>query len=474
MLKSIRISLIAIAILSGWYFLRPNHVGHRDYVILSEVIPDSLDLKGFDYDRTALILYQLHQPLLTMDSNGFSSSLLDQWRSDEHFRNFTLCLKPEVTFSDGTEISAQDVVENLRRLERERLLASPIHSITVSKLCSTVSFDRAFPSFLSVLTGFQASLVKTDQSGHVLAGISDFTLHKISDDYAELIHHGPDSSEFDRIRVVTPSYLAENPIRPIHEINLVSEKIRERIDLNDYVETTQIMPNMTYLIISHPDQAVRKAISSCFDKDRYFKAIAPILSKYKVRAANSFFPSEFGQPDTGNEETRNCVPYAGRASVHIIQFYPDPAGHAASYFKWLGERSGIHFTFISKPHWKIKTSLESVARRYQTFMIGQSGFNPFSYLEIFLSTGPQRFSDIADTNLQEEFTNLMGIENSTLRLSAELRNLGWQLTSEDYALPLYEIGRSQWIHKSVLPPKIEYISGVQVYKVRDLKLRSSP
>lgn len=67
----------------------------------------------YDY----VIFDDLLRPLLKFDSNGeMSADLVLKWEIADHFKRFIFTLKENQTFSDGSPITATEVVASLKHL----------------------------------------------------------------------------------------------------------------------------------------------------------------------------------------------------------------------------------------------------------------------------------------------------------------------------------------------------------------------
>ncbi len=450
-------------------YFRLGGRGHT-YFVLVEAVPQNINLSLFEYDRTAFVGYQIHDPMLKIGSNGAYSDVLSSWSANVEYNAYELCLRSNLRFSDGSLVSIVDLDKNLRRMEAERLLTVPIQNVIYNSMCVKVTFHQAYTAFLSQLTSARSAIVKVAEDGGVVAGLGQYRFTKMSSDYAELKYIGSESPYFDKVALVTPRYVEAHDLTNIQDLNNVSANIRQKFIGPNIKKNRQIIPNMTYLLLGVRDKKIRRAISTCFNKDRYIEAVSgDLLASYKYYRADSFFPRALGA-NRSMISKRRCQPYAGHnAKLNIIHFYPDIKKKLAGFYRELSETSNVDIRLRIRPHALLKLPLATVAREYDGVAIGESGLNPMAYLALFLSNNKNQFGKFASKKLQKLFAARSSKEDGALILENPLIELGIELELEDFAVPLYELEKYFYLDRSISPPKFEIVGGISLFKIEKLE-----
>ena len=123
--------------------------------------------EGIQQDVAAL----LYEPLVTLDEHLEPQPLLcESWRWDESGLVLTLSIRQDVTFSDGSTLTAADVADTLRRAadsDRYRYRLRQVASITSSNSAGEVTItlttpNQGFPALLDI------PVVKRNTAGHTV------------------------------------------------------------------------------------------------------------------------------------------------------------------------------------------------------------------------------------------------------------------------------------------------------------------
>ena len=202
-----------------------------------------------DYD----IAFAIYDPLVDLDEEGnLAPSLATEWSGSDDLRTWTITLRDDVTFSDGTPFDADAVVKQFERLKDPAtacVCASEVALISsvTAEGADTVVFSLAEPNafFISSLTdaiGLIASPTATEKFGadyarnpvgtgpFVLASYEPIVLEK-NPDYWRKDAEGRQLPYLDRIRV-----------EPITESDIRLQSLRSGdIDLAQVADTGTII-----------------------------------------------------------------------------------------------------------------------------------------------------------------------------------------------------------------------------------------
>jgi ABC-type transport system substrate-binding protein len=131
------------------------------------------------------IVLSMFEPLLRMDAEGNAHpNLATEWSVGEDELTWTISLKPDVKFHDGTDFSSESVKYAFERLQDPEFAAgraaifNVIEEVTaVEPLVATIKTTRPFPDLPFLLTDQSSSIVS--EAASEAAGYEDFGLKPV-------------------------------------------------------------------------------------------------------------------------------------------------------------------------------------------------------------------------------------------------------------------------------------------------------
>lgn len=228
--------------------------------------------EGIQQDVAAL----LYEPLVQLDEQFEPVPLLcESWAWDESGLVLTLVIRPGVTFSDGSELTAADVADTLRRAadsERYGYRLRQVASITSSSSAGTVTItlttpNRGFPALLDI------PVVKRSTSGQsVPLGTGPYVFVT-----------GSDSDSL----VANPSWWQQKSL-PVDTIPLVHAKDKDTamyLFSSHRIELLRADP--TSDLISASGRAVNTAVPTCTFQFIGFNTTSGVFTSAEARSAFS-------------------------------------------------------------------------------------------------------------------------------------------------------------------------------------------
>ncbi|MCU6711762.1 ABC transporter substrate-binding protein [Paenibacillus sp. J5C_2022] len=160
--------------LSGQFGFRSEVEGKKRLDVLRFPLPqriDTLDPAAIHYIGESHLVNQLFDGLVAMDSAGgtIMPHLAHAWESDAERTTWTFYLRKGVSFHHGREMTSDDVVYSLKRLQR--LAPDGLYSWVYNDIAEAAALDettvrirlkRRNETFLSFLTTNRASIVPED------------------------------------------------------------------------------------------------------------------------------------------------------------------------------------------------------------------------------------------------------------------------------------------------------------------------
>jgi len=130
----------------------------------------SFDLNNEITANNAFAIDKVFEPLVAFDADGkIIPWLASEWTISEDGLTYAFTLRDGVTFSDGTELTAADVVFSLERhltVGGPLPLDAPIGSIVADGDTGvTITLTEAYTPFLAELSGFQNGIFPADFQG---------------------------------------------------------------------------------------------------------------------------------------------------------------------------------------------------------------------------------------------------------------------------------------------------------------------
>ncbi len=170
MWKRVLATLVGVGLLTAAVWAATPQYG-GSMVIAIGVEPESLDPIGMSSAPAATVSEHISQPLIYLDVDGtLQPSLAESWEANEDVTVWTLYLRQDVTFHDGTPFNAEAVKMNLDRfLDPEsaapfRFLLGRVTEVRVAgEYAVEIHTDETFAPMLSHLSHSFIAMVSPEQ-----------------------------------------------------------------------------------------------------------------------------------------------------------------------------------------------------------------------------------------------------------------------------------------------------------------------
>ena len=187
--------------------------------------------------------YQLYYPLFNLSDDGSLESHflnISQSKSlDTNFNKFTLCLKSNLHFSDGTNIESQDLSASLATLSNLYPHLVKIAKIeTTSPSCILFSTTRPTPNLFRKLTGLASTVLKKSEVDKVNpVGFGPYKIQEASQDRLGLVYLGQDKPRFDKIefqKITHPDEAKNQIFQDFNSLPARSNFVSENSSMNSF------------------------------------------------------------------------------------------------------------------------------------------------------------------------------------------------------------------------------------------------
>ena len=228
--------------------------------------------EGIQQDVAAL----LYEPLVELDEHLEPQPLLcESWRWDESGLVLTLSIRQDVTFSDGSTLTAADAADTLRRAadsDRYRYRLRQVASITSSNSAGEVTItlttpNQGFPALLDI------PVVKRNTAGHTVPiGTGPYVLVT--------------GSESDSL-VANPGWWRQKSL-PVDTIPLVHAKDKDTAMYLFSSHRVQLLrADPTSDLVSASGQADNTAVPTCLFQFIGFNTTRGVFASAQARSAFS-------------------------------------------------------------------------------------------------------------------------------------------------------------------------------------------
>ena len=300
-----------------------------NYSVAVPYLPIRFDPRFNRINVNHYILQQMYWPLITKSNDGrgvVNSEFLDPGRSvalAEDFSQFRLCLKPNLRYTDGSLLDAQDLHSTLEILHSKREQLSPIMSLDVEGSCVRITMERGDAYYLEKLTSIDTTVLKRGTEGDALpVGRGPYRIVDRDDDQLRLewAGFGP-SPDFSSITFVKVDGVEDALSRGLTDVNLLywdrlpPEDSQGRVRLNRDVLRTYS------LIVAIPNDApLRRCIGACLDAQAFARVALPFEP---VRTAG-YLPRGLPGSDADLEDLRGLPPGCSCAASNRLVEYHNP------------------------------------------------------------------------------------------------------------------------------------------------------
>ena len=251
-----------------------------EYTVGVHHLPDRLDPRTNLVTVDHYINLQLYYPLLSHNQGqDYQSSFLDMSATgadDGSLRKFSFCLLKGVAFSNGELISPADLLESIVQTHAaEDTLETNVHA-AIDEDCVRVELVRPDTKYFEKFAGVGSTVLKKSSGNEVApVGLGPYRVASWQNDEVVLRHYSGAGVDFEQIRFVVVKTIQEGADQGIVDLNLLYGDPSVALGPNR-VFPVHSAPLKSYaLIVSIPNEKVRKCIVKGIDVKKFFDEMLP-------------------------------------------------------------------------------------------------------------------------------------------------------------------------------------------------------
>lgn len=428
-------------------------------------MPESLDpIKATD-TNTQFVINHLYDGLVSWSlENGIEPLLAEKWKFSVDKKNIYFDLKQNAYFSDGTQITAPDIVTCLTRvLTTENYYKDHFKNVSsltaVSLYKVRIELKRQDPKILFLLAGTPALITKIDKHGTFLSS-GPFAINKIDKNEISIVARKNYYGIQPTTEIINFRILRDNNILKMIDKNEIDDSIIDSSP-NQNLRTkkdnwTKINMWATWGIgfdirnTVAKNKIIRQALAKNLKSETFINQIFP-----NQQLAYGLIP--FGIPGTLTNsvpldvDLKFKIPLNEKESQTIEIYIPIEIPQKEQIINWLNKNAEISLV-------KYKIIEENFAKIISYLGTGKMGafllsFNaeypsPYFYLDSILSTGPSNFFGVDSVVINNLFTAFDSTKEPASNAEA-LKKINSYIIAESYFIPLMHIKHNAWARDCV-------------------------
>ena len=267
--------LITLILMASTCAYAKNDV--QSYRVSVRTIPKDLYPRQTYVNVHEYILSHVYYPLFERkDGNVIDSMFLDMSSTkatNRDFSSFTLCLKRDVKFSDGSPITQEDLFQSLKSSYSFIGIQSKLISKSNNNRCVDVSLESGDPELFERCRTHQCTVLKSStEKQNVPIGLGPFQVEQLNKDTVILVRDSSIRKRLNRIEFTKFVSLEHTKKQNIDDWNHIYQiEIPDDIKKSSQ-EVRRPMTKSYTVIVRVYDKKLRKQISSCLDRARIREA----------------------------------------------------------------------------------------------------------------------------------------------------------------------------------------------------------
>ncbi len=248
----------------------------RPYTVAVTALPERLEpwhttVGGFYY-----ITAQFYYPLFERLGPGgqLASRFFDMEQTfacDRSMRHFKMCLQPQIAFSNGERITADDLASSVAGIHNtQQALPSPTIALIDSQ-CITVTLSRPDSAYFDRLNTSASTLLKASTlHERYPVGLGDYVLESWTPDELVGVYRGDAASiDFPRFAFRRVRDLEDAVAQGIDDVNVMYWAPHKRQTLHSYRVVSHPLLRNYALVTSFVDPALGRLFARCFDVEAF-------------------------------------------------------------------------------------------------------------------------------------------------------------------------------------------------------------
>ena len=310
-------------------------------------IPESINIRTSASSIEMYIAHQIYFPLVTTDSNGnLNSHFLDMTKSkatSTSFKDFRLCLKPGIKFSDGSPIKVTDLKNTIEDVHANEF-KKQAPSIGIDKDCVTVKLNvKRFNYFHRLMTVKSTIIKSTSKKQLFPIGLGSYKVYSHNNEQIVLKRSIPTKTEKDFEWVHIKLYSENEKLEQLNDPNHIYQIDLPNLLGKNFKPINYPSMKIYGLYNSVKDNVARETILNCIDKELLAKSVS-----FKLKPTDRLIPAGYlGYMKNKNygDIRKDCIK-ANLSNTPEITFL-DPSNNSGlkKFSKNLTQKTGLNIKY---------------------------------------------------------------------------------------------------------------------------------
>lgn len=347
-----------------------------EFNVAIEEFSYALKPESFQYHPMVFILKQLHEPLFTRTSEGIRSNILSNWVSSSDFKEYQLCLKPDVYFSNDKKLNIENLKQNLEYFSKKKYFTAKVDSIGVLKDCIKIKFQSSYYGFIDDLQSLKMSIIDLETvNNEIPVGISEYkvesyTKQKLTLRARNQLVHKP---YFDIVNIIAIGSSPQkiDTLLQFQEINLLrSTQLPSQNELKMNFKEIEIYDIQgVYILLNHKDNQIRELMFNCINRESLSKALNLDVKSYP----NTILPEESGVSVPFIQNCRSSFKFKSKRELNLLYYYEKEKVDAVA--KAFSDIENLNIKIKLNHKSKSDAFIDLEKKNYDVAIIRIDGFN---------------------------------------------------------------------------------------------------
>ncbi len=292
-------------------------------------IPETTNPHTSQINTDHFIALQLYYPLFQHSSDGsLTSEFLDlksTRAADSNFKKFSLCLRDDARFSDGTGIATGDLEYSLREAHQRQELLPAVEQIMSSQKCVQVTLKKSDPRYFDKLTGIASTVTSpTRSSGGFPLGLGAYHIASHAPDRLTLeANPGRVQGNFKTIEFRKFTDFSKDYSNGVFDFNHTGQVVIPASVEHEFQRISRPFFKSYAVVVNYPVEALRKRFSECFPAEKLLSLLA-----LSLKPTEGFLPSGLQGSDgvkthLTKERKENCSPVLSSRNMTFLNYRPE-------------------------------------------------------------------------------------------------------------------------------------------------------
>jgi ABC-type transport system substrate-binding protein len=326
-IRDLTLVLMGPAILS---LLSCSHQESRSvYRAALRYIPETTNPHTSQINTDNFIALQLYYPLFQHSADGsLTSEFLDlklTRAADSSFKKFSLCLRDDARFSDGTAIAMSDLQYSLQEAHQRQELLPAVEQIRPSQRCVQVTLKKSDPRYFDKLTGIASTVTSpTRSAGGFPLGLGAYHIASHTPDRLTLeANPGRVLGSFRTIEFHKFTDFSKDYANGVFDFNHTGQVVIPASVEHEFQRVSRPFFKSYAVVVNYPVESLRKRFSACFPAEK----LRPLLN-LSLKPTEGFLPSGLQGSDSvkthlASERKESCSPISTSTAMTFLNYRPE-------------------------------------------------------------------------------------------------------------------------------------------------------